>query len=365
MKIPWAKPAIDASDRQEVRRTLRSNWLTMGPRTLEFESMMAAHATRRFAAAVCNGTAALDLGLRLLRLSPGDEVIVPALCYFATAAAVVSRGGVPVFADIEAEHPTISAAAIEGLVGPRTRLIVTMDYGGTPCDHTAIARLAKRKGLRILHDGAQSLGGEYRGSPLLAYGDVATTSFHAAKSVTTIEGGMVLTSTVADDRKVRLWRNQGESPQKKYEHVEIGANYRISDLHAAVGVSQMRRIERLIAKRRLLAHTYSSQLGQLSAVRLPSERALGRNGWFFYAVRIQDRNAAAAFLRDRGVETRIAYPKVLYDQPALRAWKRVRCPNAERFVREVLNLPMFDAMTKEQVRWVARVTGEFFGQREG
>jgi perosamine synthetase len=313
---------------------------------------MAVMAGRRYGVAVCNGTVALDLALRLLDVRPGDEVIVPAMTYVATAAAVVLRGAIPVFADIEENWPTVCPKAVEDCLSSKTRLVMTMDYGGTPCAHEAIARIARAAGVRTLHDGAQSLAGTYRGRPLLSYGQLATTSFHVAKQLTTVEGGMVFLSHAARDTRARCLRNQGEIAGKKYWHSEIGSNYRISDLHAAIGLAQLKRAGALFQRRRALAAAYTRYLLEVPEVALPRERPAGQNGWFFYAIRVRNRDAVAAHLRQRGVDTRVAYPMAVYEQRAFRKWTGRRCPMAERFAREVLCLPLFDGMTMAQVRFV-------------
>ncbi|HEY1923042.1 MAG TPA: aminotransferase class I/II-fold pyridoxal phosphate-dependent enzyme, partial [Tepidisphaeraceae bacterium] len=184
--IPWAKPAIDDAELNEVIACMKSGWLTSGPRVAQFEQEMAARAGRKFAVAVSNGTAALDVSLRAMRIGIGDEVIVPAFSYVATASAVAIVGAAPVFCDIDPLNLGMDASSAGAGITPRTSAILCTDHGGNPCDYAALLSLAERHRLPLIVDGAQSIGATFNGKPALSYGLISTVSFHAAKTITTI-----------------------------------------------------------------------------------------------------------------------------------------------------------------------------------
>jgi perosamine synthetase len=300
---------------------------------------------------VSSGTAALEVGLELLGVRRGDEVIVPALTYAATVSPIIRRGAVPVCADVEDLYGTLSSDSVEALLTSKTRCIVTMDYGGQPCEHVRISTLARSAGVPILHDGAQSMGGELMNRSLLSYGSVCATSFHAAKVVTCVEGGMILLSSARMARRARILREQGEQPGHKYVHTEVGSNYRLSDLHAAIGIAQMDRCQSLISRRRTIAEAYRRRLSDSPSIRCPSARPGARHGYFFFALRIPRRDKVAARLLEHGVETRVVYPRPVYDQPAFRHFVKVplRCAAAEKICAEVLALPMWPGLTSRDI----------------
>ena len=224
---------------------------------------MAQRVGRRHGVAVSNGTAALDVALRVLGIGPGDEVIVPALSYVATAAAVAIVGATPVFADVDPRnlglHPDAAAAAVT----TRTRAILCTDHGGSPCDYVRLQCLAGDIRVPLIVDGAQSVGANFAGRPTLALGAISTTSFHAAKSMTTGEGGMVFTDDDAVARRLRIVRSQGEDPDRKYHHVLLGHNFRMTELQAAIGLAQAGRLDTMLAARKVLAGRYATRFARL------------------------------------------------------------------------------------------------------
>src|SRR5580700_6992774 len=191
--IPWARPVIDEAELNAVMECMASGWLSSGPRVAQFEEAMAVRAGRKFGVAVSNGTAALDVALKALRIGRGAEVIVPAFSYIATASAVALQGATPVFCDVERRNLGLDPMMAATHFSPRTAGIICTDYGGIPCDFAQLERLAQKHNVPLILDGAQSVGTIFRGRPSLSYGTVSTASFHAAKTLTTVEGGMVFT----------------------------------------------------------------------------------------------------------------------------------------------------------------------------
>lgn len=364
MKVPWAIPYVDEAELAEVVDAVRTNWLSMGKRVQAFEARLAEFVGVRHAIAVSNGTVALDLALKTLGIGPGDEVVLPAMTYIATLNAVLYQRAVPVFADIEMETFNVDPADVERKITSRTRCIMSIDYGGNPTAYGPLRDVARRHGIALLQDAAQSLGGSYQGMPLGGQGDLGTTSFHAAKVLTTVEGGAIFTSDDEIARRLRIVRNQGEDPTRKYVHIELGYNARLTDLHAAIGLVQWRKIEKILARRVELAEAYSSRLADLTEIRLPRPRAecsadcrdraaCCRTSWFFYPILVPDRDRVADALATAGIETRICYPMAVYEQPFYQSRDPLRgdhkCPNAITVTRQVLNLPMFHTLGLDQI----------------
>ncbi len=352
--IPWARPAIDDAELKEVVACMNSGWLTSGPRVEKFERLMAVRAGRKHAIAVSNGTAALELALRVLGITTGDEVIVPALSYVATASAVALQGATPVFADVDAKNLGLNPRAAEKEITPRTRAILCTDHGGNPCNYAAMTKLAKENKIPLIVDGAQSIGSCFDGKPTLSYGVISTTSFHAAKMITTVEGGMVFTDDATLDRRMRMIRSQGEDPARKYHHVELGHNFRMTELQAAIGLAQMAKLDTLLEERQHLAANYDRLFAGTGWSAAPGlDRA--QNSYFLYLLVVPDRDEVMARLKQRGIDTRACYPMPLYAQPIFRSRRKYFCPVAERTCAGILNPPMFHGLTGQQQD---RIAGE-------
>jgi perosamine synthetase len=254
--IPWARPAIDDAELNEVIACMKSGWLTCGPRVAEFEKQMAQRAGRGFGVAVSNGTSALDLAMKVVNIRPGDEVIVPAFSYVATATAVAIQGATPVFADIDPRNLGLDCEQAARAVTKKTRAIICTDHGGMPCDYAGLKRLSDAFNIPLVLDGAQSIGAKFANKPTLSYGLISTTSFHAAKTITTVEGGMVFTDDPNLNRRLRMLRSQGEDPDQKYYHAELGHNFRMTELQAAIGLAQVKKLDDLLEDRQQLAAEY-------------------------------------------------------------------------------------------------------------
>ena len=222
MTVPWAKPDIGEEELKEVVDSFRAEWLSMGPKVKKLEQAFSSFLDVPYAVAVSNGTVALDLALKAIGIGPGDEVIVPAMTYFATASAVSYQHAIPVFVDIENVTFNLSPQRIEEAITRKTKAIIFIDYGGNPADYDEIAAIGEKHSIPVLQDAAQSLGALYKGKKAGAQAKIATISFHMAKVMTSVEGGMVFTydKSLRDDLLIR--RNQGEAIGKKYSHVALG-----------------------------------------------------------------------------------------------------------------------------------------------
>ncbi len=353
MHIPWARPYIDKEELDEVIDSVKSTWITMGPKVKKFEEEMAGYIGVRHGIAVSNGTAALDVALKALEIQPGDEVIIPAMTYIATANAVLYQHAGPVLADIKPDTFNIDPDDVLKKITKKTRCIMPIDYGGQGADYDALTRIAREHNVHLLVDGAPSLGGEYKGKKLCSFGDIATTSFHAAKIMTTGEGGMVFTDDDELDRKSRIIRNQGEDPQRKYYHPLLGHNYRMTDLHAAIGLAQFRKLTAILKKRAALAEYYNKNLrDSTDIIKLPYVAPGNKHAWFLYTVLVDNGDKVEKYCKSKGVELRRSWPLPIHRQPIYRSITGGSYPVAEDVTRRILNLPMYFAMTREEQDYV-------------
>ena len=320
--IPIAKPLLDEREVEAVRRVILSGWVTQGPEVAAFEREFAAFVGAPHACAVSNCTTALHLALLALGVQAGDEVITVSHSFIATANAVKYCGATPVFVDIEAETFNINPDLLEAAITARTRAILCVHQLGMPCDLARISEIARRRGLPVIEDAACAIGSEIRwngrwepiGAP---HADIACFSFHPRKIVTTGDGGMLTTANPEYDRKFRLWRQHSMSVPDTIRHgarevifesyPEVGFNYRMTDLQAAVGREQLKRLSEIIATRRRLAARYGEMLADIRGLRIPTEPAWARTNWQSYCVGLPagvDQRAVMQHLLGQGVSTR-------------------------------------------------------------
>jgi perosamine synthetase len=361
--IPYGRQSVDDDDVQAVVEVLRGSWLTTGPNVERFEREVAAVAGVKHAVAVSSGTAALHCAMHALGVGPGDEVIVPAITFVATANAAVFEGATPVFADVEPDTLTIDPRSVEARITPRTKAIVGVDYAGQPCDWSALRSIATRHGLPLVADGCHALGAEYMGSSVGSLAAMTTFSFHPVKHVTTGEGGAITTDDDALARKLRLFRAHGIASDHRmreqkgtflYEMQELGYNYRICDIQCALGVSQMKKLRGWVERRRAIAARYRERLPALDGVEVLRDRDDAKNAYHLFVVKVPegvDRAEVHRRLRDHGIAANVHYMPV-----HLHPFYRDRfgtaeglCPVAEREWQRILSLPMFPAMSDADV----------------
>lgn len=363
--IPYGRQWIDDDDVAAVAEVLRSDWLTTGPKVVEFENALTACGGARHAVAFSSGTAALHAMMFALDIGPGDEVIVPALTFAATANAVVYQGGTPVFADVDATTLLVDPASVAACITTRTRAIVAVDYAGQPCDYNALQELADRRGLPLLADACHSLGGRYRGRCAGSLARMTAFSFHPVKTIACGEGGAVTTDDAGLNARLRLFRNHGISTDHRqreaagtwyYEMAELGYNYRLSDIHSALGLSQLRKLPRFLERRRAIARHYDAAFAGSNRVRPLARRDDVEHAYHLYVVRLSNRDAAFAELRRQGIGVNVHYVPVHLHPFYRKRFGTVPglCPIAEEAYRHIVSLPIFPNLRpEEQVRVIA------------
>jgi dTDP-4-amino-4,6-dideoxygalactose transaminase len=361
---------FDHSEEEAVLETVRSKWWSMGPRTAEFERRFSAYVGSRFAVATSNCTTALHLAVLAAGIQPGDEVIVPSLSFVATANAVLYAGAQPVFADIGAlERPLLSAADVERRLTPKTRAIMVMHYAGYPCDMQALIELADGHGLRLIEDAAHAVGSQYAGRSCGTLGHLGCFSFFANKNLPAGEGGMLTTDDPAlfEDAKKRRshgmtsasWdRFQGHS--FSYDVVELGFNYRMPELTAALAMAQLEKLDKHNAQRDLLFDEYVRQLNGHPQLTFPFADQPSPGARHLMPVLLNPQVDRAKFmqrLRERGIQTSIHYPPIhsfsYYQKLYSHAPPSV--PLTESYARRVVTLPFHPGLA---VSDIAVISGE-------
>ena len=368
--LPFARPDITEAEVEAVAGVLRSGWLTTGPRVKEFEEAFARVVGARHAVALASGTAALHAAYTALGLSPGEQVITTPMTFAATVNMIEAVGAQPLFADIDPTTLNISPAAVESVLTERTAAIVPVDFAGLPCDVTAIRSIAAHYNLPIVEDAAHALGASWQGRPVGSLADITIFSFHPTKNITTGEGGMLTTDAEDWAGRARTFRFHGitrlsEDPAGllPYDLRHPGYKYNMTDLEAAIGLVQLGRLEEMNRRRRELAELYLEQLRDVEELLLPAQPPQGvTHAWHLFVVRLRpervtiDRNTFRSQLRALNIDTGIHYPAV-HELTYYREKYGLRpedFPEACRAGRSVVSLPLFPAMTDEDVADVVR-----------
>lgn len=349
--IPISKPVIGEAEKQAVMEVLDSGMLVQGPRTAKLEEKFAAVCGVKHAIATSSGTTALHIALLAHGIGPGDEVITTPFTFIASVNSIIYTGATPVFVDIEAETFNINPALIEAAITPRTKAILPVHLYGYPCDMDAILELARRYNLVVIEDAAQAIGATYHGQPVGSFG-TGCFSLYATKNVMSGEGGMITTNDDALAQRCRMIRSHGM--QRRYYHDILGYNFRMSDLHAAIGVVQIDRLAEFTAQRRANAGYLNAHL---TSVVTPTVREGYGHVWHQYTIRVdggRDRDAAVKRLNDAGVGTGIFYPVPANRQVHLQAMGlgNVTLPVAEQLAREVISLPVHPQLSQADLETI-------------
>jgi len=359
-RIQMSSPDIDESDIAGVVEVLRSGQLALGPKCEEFERLIADYVGVNHAVAVSSGTAALHLLVRALGFQSGDEVLVPSFTFAASVNALLFEGVTPVFVDIEPDTFNLDPDDVERHITPRTRGIMAVDAFGHPAEWDRIDDIARRHDLRVIDDSCEALGAAYRGRRIGQFGDAAAFGFYPNKQLTTGEGGVLVTNDTQIATVCRSLRNQGRAEMGAWlEHERLGYNYRLDEMSCALGCSQMRRLDLLLAKREAVAHRYTERLRGLDWVSPPTVRTHVRRSCFVYIVTVRglERQTVIDALAAAGIPSR-AYFAPVHQQRYMAAYLQSSVPKlpvTEEVARRTVALPFHGNMTDEAIDTVVDV----------
>jgi perosamine synthetase len=375
--IPVSAPSLGRRELELVTRCVESGWVSSGsPYVQEFEAGWASYCGRSHGIAVCNGTAALELSLATLGVGPGDEIIMPSLTIISCALAAVRLGAVPVLVDTDPQTWCIDVDRIEAAVGPRTRAIMPVHLLGHPVDMDPVLEVANRHGLVVIEDAAEAHGAQYLsrtgGAPGTwrqcgAMGDLGVFSFYANKVVTTGEGGMLVTDDPELEARARSLRDLAHEPGRRFRHEELGFNFRLSGLQAALGVAQLEQINEVLARKRAIADFYQERFAGRPELQLPGEEPWARRVFWMYGIVARTappNDVVAEHLAQRGVQSRPFFLG-LHEQPALAGRFRLGAgplPVTERLSRYGFYLPSGPVLTEAELETVADAVDAMFDE---
>ncbi len=376
--IPYSCQWVDEEDIRAVVEVLRSDWLTTGPKVVEFEESFAKLVNSRYAVAVSSGTAALHAAMYAIGVGPGDEVIVPTMTFAATANCVVFQGATPVFVDVDPKRLLLDPEQVEANITPRTKAVIAVDYAGHPCDYDVLRTITERYGLVLVADACHALGATYKGRSVGTLADLSVFSFHPVKHITTGEGGMVTTANPNFAERMRMFRNHGivaDHHQRAkqcswfYEMVALGYNYRITDIQCALGLSQLRKLQSWLERRREIARRYDVAFAEIEVIHPLDVHPHVSHAYHLYVIRLDlarlraTRAEIFSALREEGIGVNVHYIPV-----HLHPFYRERfgtgaglCPVAESAYEEIITLPLFPRMSDEEVERVITVVSKVVG----
>jgi perosamine synthetase len=365
MNIPMSSPDLSQADVDAVLDVFRTTYLSIGPKIKEFEQRFADYTGTRHAVGVNSGTSGLHLAMIAAGIQPGDEVITPSFSFIASANCVLYERGKPVFVDIDPLTGNINASLVEPAITTNTRAIIVVDAFGQPADIDPILELARRHNLAVIEDSCEAIGAEYKGRRAGTFGDAAVFAFYPNKQMTTGEGGMIVTNKQEWAELFYSLRNQGRDVFDEWlAHTRLGYNYRLDEMSAALGLSQLARIDALLAKRAQVAAWYNERIEEIPGIDKPHiVETTTRMSWFVYVVRCGtgiNRNALMTFLKDNGVPSR-PYFTPIHLQPFYQkrfGYQRGDLPNTEQAGDTFLALPFSSIMTEEQVNYVCQQIGK-------
>jgi perosamine synthetase len=375
--LPYGQQWLDEDDLTAVMATLKSDFITQGPHIARFEQALADYAGTKYALVFSSGTAALHAACHAIGIGPGDEVITSPITFVASSNCVLYQGGTPVFADIDANTYNISPSEIEQRITSRTKAIIAVDFSGQPAAMQEINAIAQRHGLAVIEDAAHSLGALYDGKKVGTLADMTMFSFHPVKHITTAEGGVIVTDNEVYYQKMQLFRSHGITRDTAlltrddgpwyYEMHELGYHYRMTDIQASLGVSQLQKLDSFVARRREIAAIYQRELAGLAGLTLPYQAPLTNSSWHLFVVRFRktafraDKLTLFKALRAENIGVHVHYIPV-YSQPfyARLGYPQDSCPNADQYYEEAMSLPIFPKMSDEDVMSVVEAVRKVY-----
>jgi dTDP-4-amino-4,6-dideoxygalactose transaminase len=363
--LPFTRPSIDEETIAAVAEVLRSGWLASGPKVAQLEAELSAYLGGRPVRTQTSATAGMEMALLACGIGPGDEVITPALSFVATANVIVRVGARPVFVDVGLDSRNLDLEQVEAAVTPRTRAIMPVHFAGLPVDMERLYAIAGRHGLRVIEDAAHAIGSTWRGRRIGSFGDLVCFSFHPNKNMTTIEGGAISGGSAAEVRAIELhrWHGQVKSGLDGCDTLLAGGKSNLSDVAAAVGLGQLRRLEEFNGRRRALVARYYELWAEGAPLRLP-ERGDEGHSWHVFTPLLPlaqltiSRPQFMEAMRARGIAVGVHYPAIhLFSAYRALGYREGQFPSAERIGRETVTLPLFPAMQPGDVERVVEAVG--------
>jgi UDP-4-amino-4,6-dideoxy-N-acetyl-beta-L-altrosamine transaminase len=365
MNIPYGRQWIEDDDIAAVVETLKSDYLTTGPKVAEFEKALAEYTGAKYAVAVSNGTAALHIACLAAGIQEGDEVITTPLTFAASSNCVLYCGGKTVFADVDPRTYNIDPEDVRRKITDRTKAIIPVHLSGQPCDMDAIHKIAEEYHLIVIEDAAHAIGAEYRGQKIGSLSDMTEFSFHPVKHVTTGEGGAVTTNSEELYQKLLLFRTHGitRNPDLMtrceggwyYQQLDLGYNYRITDIQCALGISQLKKLDRSLTRRREIARRYDEAFRDVPGLIIPYQAPEALNSYHLYILQFTDvdRKAAYDMLQEAGIHVNVHYiPTYTFPYYRTHGYADTCCPNAEKIYGNILSIPMYYGITDEEIEYV-------------
>lgn len=361
--ISYGRQNLDEDDIQAVIETLRSPFLTQGPKIKEFEQAIADYVGVKYAVAFCNGTAALHGACYAAGISEGDEVITSPITFAASANCVRYVGGTVVFADIDAQTYNINPEQIRSKINSKTKAIIPVDFTGQPVDIDEIMEIAKEHNLVVIEDGAHSLGASYKGRKVGSQAHMTMFSFHPVKPVTTGEGGVIVTNNADYYKRLLRFRSHGIEPtaysqeqgEWYYEMTDLGYNYRMTDVQAALGISQLKKLDSFIKRRQELAMIYKEALLNIEGIKVPEQLEETESGWHLYTIQLEGINRKQVFeaMRRTNIGVHVHYIPV-YWHPYYRklGYEHGICPVAEAWYEKALTIPIHPSLTNDNIEFI-------------
>ncbi|NLV76364.1 MAG: UDP-4-amino-4,6-dideoxy-N-acetyl-beta-L-altrosamine transaminase [Tissierellia bacterium] len=366
--LPYGQQWIEDDDIEEVVKVLKSDYLTTGPKIEEFEEKFGKYVGVKYAVAISNGTAALHGASFAAGIKEGDEVITTPITFAASANCILYQGGKPIFADIDSSTYNIDPKDIEKKISSKTKAIVPVDFTGQPVNIDEINAIAKKYNLIVIEDGAHSLGAEYKGKKTGSLVDMTTFSFHPVKHITTGEGGVITTNNKELYEKLKLFRTHGITRDKEilynknegswyYEQLELGYNYRITDIQCALGISQLNKIDKFLRRRREIAEKYNEYLKDIDGIVLPYQEEYIKSSWHLYVIQLElekfkvGRREIFEALQAENIGVNVHYIPVYYHPYYQKlGYKKGLCPNAEKLYERIITIPLYPKMTDKDVK---------------
>ena len=370
MNIPFHKPYITDEEINEVVDSLKSGWITMGPKVVRFEEEFAGYIGSKHAVALNSCTAALHLALKAINLKPGDEVIIPTMTFTSAGEVICYFNAKPILVDVEKETHNIDVSAIEKAITPKTKAIIPVHYAGQPCDMDEIKQIAGSYKLRVIEDAAHSLPAWYKGRKIGTLGDITCFSFYATKTLATGEGGMVTTENDEWADRIRIlrlhgiskdaWKRYSKEGSWYYEVLEAGYKYNMTDIQAALGLAQLRKVELMWEMRKEIAMKYTEAFEPLEEIITPHIKPGRETAWHLYVIKLNldalkiDRSEFIEQLKQRGVSTSVHFIP-LHRHPFYKktfGYDRKDFPNAEWIYERIISLPVYPGMADKDVEYV-------------